>query len=89
MKAATTPQLWSIMDECSEIRLSWQYSPKVLRRVGQALVRNPFVFQNLMQRGLAGNLGSEVACELPEDWQRRATMLAESLWEQICNSSTT
>lgn len=89
VKHATTPELWAIIDECSEIRLSWRYSPKVWRKAGQALVRNPFVFQNLMQRGLAGNLGSDVACEMPESWQQRATALAESLWEQICNSSTT
>ena len=89
VKRAVPPDTWSIMDEISEVRQRWHYQPSMARRAVQASIRNPFIFQYLMRRGLAGKIGRVVKDDLPEDWQSCALSLAECLWEQLCASATT
>ena len=81
--------IWSIMTEVSGVREGWNYRPPLLVNVVQNYVRNPFVFQYLLQRGLSGNLNHAYDHELPSNWQQRSLALAEYLWEHLCQSSTT
>ena len=76
--------IWSIMEEVSEVRRNWRYQPSLARKTVQTTLRNPFLFQYVMRRGLSGKFEKVVTARLPENWQVRALELAENLWEKIC-----
>ncbi len=89
VRSCTPEALWSIVEELSQVRQDWRYAPSIMRRVLQRAIRNPFLLQYLMQRGLSGKLQRTVNCRLPDDWQARTLEWAEFLWEKLCKSSTT
>jgi len=84
VKEYVPTNIWSIMEEVSKVRQNWQYRPSFARKTVQTTLRNPFLFQYVMRRGLSGKFGKVVAGRLPENWQSRALVLAEYLWEKVC-----
>lgn len=89
VRAEVPPEIWSIMDEISCVREGWVYKASRIRSVVFAAIRNPFLFQFLLRRGLSGRYASLVGGGFPSNWENRSLELAEFLWERLCVSTTT